>query len=170
MEGALLQDGPEATPEQGTLSRITVQTRSGRLLAQYAYPQEPVFAQPNPPGSFRVNGVAAILAVHPADPRRYLVLERSFVTGVGNKIRIFEVDLRGATNIARHDSIAGADIEPVRKKLVADLADFPLSTVDNVEGMTWGPKLPTGERTLLLVSDDNFAATQVTQVIALAVR
>jgi hypothetical protein len=170
VEGALLQDGPEATPDHGTLSRITVQTRTGRLLAQYAYPQEPVFAQPNPPGSFSVNGVAAILAVNPVDPGRYLVLERSFVTGVGNKIRIFEVDLRGATNVAGHDSIAGADIKPVRKKLVADLADFPLSTVDNVEGMTWGPKLPSGERTLLLVSDDNFAATQVTQIIALAVR
>jgi hypothetical protein len=97
-------------------------------------------------------------------------MERAFVTGVGNKIRIFEVDLRGATDIARYDSIAGQDIRPVHKKLVADLADFPLSTVDNVEGMTWGPRLRTGERTLLLVSDDNFSATQVTQVIALAVR
>lgn len=169
VEGALLQDGPEATPDAGTLSRLTVQSRSGRLLAQYAYPMEPVFAQPNPPGSFSVNGVAAILAVNPVDPTRYLVLERSFVTGVGNKIRIFEADFRGTTDIAGFDSIAGADVEPVRKKLVADLADFPLSTVDNVEGMTWGPRLPTGERTLLLVSDDNFAATQVTQVIALAV-
>jgi hypothetical protein len=170
MEGALLQDGPEATPEAGTLARITVQSRSGRLLAQYAYPMEPVFARPNPPGSFSVNGVAAILAVNPVDPTRYLVLERSFVTGVGNKIRIFEVELRGATDIAGLDSVAGADIEPVRKKLIADLADFDLSTVDNVEGMTWGPRLATGERTLLLVSDDNFAASQVTQVIALAVR
>jgi hypothetical protein len=170
VEGALLQDGPEATPEAGTLSRITVQSRSGRLLAQYAYPMEPVFARPNPPGSFSVNGVAAILAVNPVDPTRYLVLERSFVTGVGNKIRIFEVELRGATDIAGLDSIAGADVVPVRKRLVADLADFDLSRVDNVEGMTWGPKLPTGERTLLLVSDDNFAASQVTQVIALAVR
>jgi hypothetical protein len=170
VEGALLQDGPEATPDHGTLSRITVQTRSGRLLAQYAYPQEPIFARPNPPGAFAVNGVAAILAVNPVDPSRYLVLERSFVTGVGNKIRIYEVDVRGATNIAGDDSIAGADIKPVHKKLLADLADFPLSTVDNVEGMTWGPRLATGERTLLLVSDNNFSASQVTQVIALALR
>jgi hypothetical protein len=170
VEGALLQDGPEATPEHGTLSRLTVQSRSGRLLAQYAYPMEPVFARPNPPGSFSVNGVAALLAVNPVDPTRYLVLERSFVTGVGNKIRIFEVELRGATDIAGLDSVAGADVTPVRKKLVADLADFDLSTVDNVEGMTWGPRLPSGERTLLLVSDDNFAASQVTQVIALALR
>lgn len=170
VEGALLQDGPDPTTDHGTLSRLTVQTRTGHLLAQYAYPQEPVFAAPNPPGSFSTTGVPEILAMNPADPTRFLVMERAFVTGVGNKIRIFEVDLHGATNIARYDSIAGAHIKPVHKKLVADLADFPLSTVDNVEGMTWGPRLRSGERTLVLVSDDNFAASQVTQVIALAVR
>lgn len=167
VEGALWQDGPEGTAQHGTTSRITVQTRFGHLLAQYAYPQEPVFAEPDPPGAFATTGVAAILA---ADHGRYLVLERSFVTGVGNKIRIFEVDPRGATDIAGMDSIAGETVRPVDKRLLADLADFDLSTVDNVEGMTWGPRLRTGERTLLLVSDDNFAASQTTQVIALAVR
>jgi hypothetical protein len=85
-------------------------------------------------------------------------------------VRLFEVTTRGATNIAGLDSIAGQDVRPVRKELVADMADLGLSTVDNVEGMTWGPKLRTGERTLLLVSDDNFSATQVTQVVALAIR
>jgi hypothetical protein len=170
LEGALLQDGPEATPATGTTSRINVQTRTGRLLAQYAYPQEPVFAQPNPPGGFSNNGVTAILAANPVDPSRYLLLERSFVSGVGNKVRLYEIDLRGATNIAGMDSVAGENVQPVRKKLVADLADFGLSTVDNIEGMTWGPTLRSGEQTLLLVSDDNFAATQVSQVIALAIR
>lgn len=48
------------------------------------------------------------------------------------------------------------------------LADLDLSTVDNVEGMTWGPRLPSGERTLVLVSDDNFHPQLVTQIIALA--
>lgn len=169
LEGALLQDGPEATPTSGATSRITVQSRgSGRVLAQYAYRQEPVFANPNPPGAFANNGVTAILAANPVDPTKYLVLERSFVTGVGNKVRLFEIDLRGATNIASAGSVDGA--VPVRKRLVADLADVGLSTVDNVEGMTWGPTLRTGERTLLLVSDDNFAPSQVTQVIALALR
>jgi hypothetical protein len=167
VEGPLLQDGPEATPDHGALSRITVQTRAGRLVAQYAYPQEPVFAQPNPPGSFATTGVVAILE---AGPGRYLVLERSFVTGVGNKVRLFEITTRGATNIGGLDSIAGKDVRPVHKKLIADMADFDLSTVDNIEGMTWGPRLRDGARSLLLVSDNNFAASQVTQVVALAIR
>ncbi len=67
-------------------------------------------------------------------------------------------------------SLADEDVRPVRKELVADMADFGLSTVDNLEGMTWGPTLRSGERTLLLVSDDNFSASQVSQVVALAIR
>ena len=58
----------------------------------------------------------------------------------------------------------------MRKKLVADLAATGLSRIDNIEGITWGPRLPGGEHTVILVSDDNFSASQVTQIVALAVR
>lgn len=168
MEGPLIQDGPSPTPDAGALTRITVQTRFGTTLAQYAYPADPVFARPTPAGSFANNGVVAILD---DGPGRYLVLERSFVTGVGNSVRLYRVHTAGATNVARIDSLAGDDgVRPVRKELLADLGDLNLSTVDNVEGMAWGPRLGRGERSLLLVSDDNFSPTQVTQVIALALR
>ncbi|WP_285499969.1 esterase-like activity of phytase family protein [Actinokineospora sp. NBRC 105648] len=170
VEGPLLQDGPVADAEHGALSRIVVQTRSGHQLAQYAYPQEPVFARPVPPTGASSTGVTSILAVDPVDPTRFLVLERSFVQGVGNKVRVFEVDTRGATDVARRDLADPAGVRPVRKRLVADLADLGLSTVDNIEGMSWGPVLRGGERSLLLVSDDNFATTQVTQLVALGVR
>ncbi|WP_344423048.1 esterase-like activity of phytase family protein [Amycolatopsis minnesotensis] len=174
VEGPMLQDGPDATPEHGGLDRITVQSRFGPVLAQYAYPEEKVFAAPNPPGAFATTGISSLLAADPVDPSKFLVMERSFVTGVGNKLRIYEMDTKGATNVLGVKSLAGAkNVKPVRKRLVADLADFPLSTlstVDNVEGMTWGPRLPSGERTLVLVSDNNFSATQVTQLIALAIR
>ncbi|MEU6644922.1 esterase-like activity of phytase family protein [Saccharomonospora sp. NPDC046836] len=169
LEGPLQQDGPEATPEHGALSRITVQSRFGPVLRQYAYQQEPVFATPAPGGSAN-NGVVSILAAG-GDPARFLVLERAYVSGVGNRVRIFEIDTRGASNVLAVPSLADApEVKPVRKKLVADLADLPIDHVDNVEGMTWGPRLATGERSLLLVSDDNFSSGQVTQVIALAMR
>jgi hypothetical protein len=170
VEGPLLQDGPLPTAEHGALSRITLQSRFGPVLAQYAYPQEKIFATPVPPTAFSNTGVSSLLAVDPVDPTKYLVMERSFVTGVSNKIRIYEIDTKGATNVLKTPSLVGADIKPVKKRLLVDLADLPLSTVDNVEGMTWGPRLPSGERTLVLVSDNNFSATQVTQFIALAVR
>ncbi|WP_280261437.1 esterase-like activity of phytase family protein [Nocardia wallacei] len=162
VEGPLLQDGPEPTTAAGALTRITVQARSGPPLAQYAYPLDPLFAAGR--GS---NGIAAVLAADPLDPTKYLVLERNYVEGAGNKIRIYEADTAGATNVL---DAPLQQARPVTKRLLVDLADVGLPAVDNVEGMTWGPRLPSGERTLVLVSDDNFSGEQITQVIALAVR
>lgn len=114
--------------------------------------------------------MVAILPVEEQDATRYLVMERSFVTGVGNSVRIYEINTSGATDVKDVDSLAGRKVRPVHKKLLADLGGLGLSTVDNVEGLTWGPRLPSGERSLVLVSDDNFSATQVSQLITLAVR
>ncbi|MFE3441974.1 esterase-like activity of phytase family protein [Nocardia sp. NPDC059180] len=166
VEGPLHQDGPEATVTSGALSRITVQTRFGPVLAQYAYPMEPVFAESSPGPGRGGNGIASILAVDSLNPAKFLVLERAYVDGAGNKVRIFEADLSGATNIL---DAPIDEARPVSKRLLVDLADVGLSTIDNVEGMTWGPRLPSGDRTLVLVSDNNFSDRQITQVIALAV-
>ena len=40
---------------------------------------------------------------------------------------------------------------------------------DNLEGMAFGPALPDGRLPLVLVSDNNFSASQSTQFIVLAV-
>jgi hypothetical protein len=168
LEGPLLQDGPLPTRTVGALSRIVLQTRAGEIVSEFVYPQEPIFADPVPADGFANSGVTAVLAVDDADPAHYLVVERSFVTGVGNKIRLYEVDTAGATDIAGGQQVSGAT--PVTKRLLLDLADLPLASVDNIEGMAWGPDRPDGTRTLVLVSDDNFSETQVTQFVAVAVR
>ncbi|QKW07329.1 esterase-like activity of phytase family protein [Streptomyces sp. NA04227] len=170
VEGPLLQDGPEPDLERGALVRVTQQNRRGDVLGQFAYPLEKIFTKPDPTSPWPPDtGVPAILAF-PDDPDRYLVLERTWVAGAGFKIRIYDTTTRGATEIRHLDSLAGQNVTPMRKQLVADFHDLGLSTVDNTEGMTWGPTLPNGERTLLLVSDDNFAEDEVTQIVALGVR
>ncbi|WP_410578362.1 esterase-like activity of phytase family protein [Amycolatopsis sp. lyj-108] len=169
VESPLLQDGPVPTPERGGLSRVTVHTHAGTPLAQYAYPQEPLFATPNPLGSFADSGIPEISA-HPIDPTRYLVIERGYATGHGYNVKLFEMSTRGATDIKNVDSLAGATVTPVGKKLLVDFRDLPLPLIDNYEGMSWGPTLPTGERTLLVVSDDNFWPGENTRFVALAIR
>lgn len=169
VEGPLLEDGEESTTEHGSLARITVQSRFGHVLSQHAYPLEPLFAEPEPGPWGPDTGVPAILA-DPQHPGHYFALERSWVPGSDYKVRLFEVDLWGSTDVKDVRSLRDSTAKPVRKRLVADLDDFPLPLVDNVEGLTWGPRLPSGERTLVLVSDDNFAAEEVTRFIALAVR
>ncbi|WP_306359758.1 esterase-like activity of phytase family protein [Nocardia sp. CC227C] len=167
LEGPLLEDGPGPTIAHGSLNRLTVQARSGPVLAQYLYPTEPVFAASRPTPGRGDNGIVSILATDPLDPSTLLVLERAYVPGVGNKIRLYEADLAAATNV--HGG-AATGARPAAKRLVADLDDLGLTHIDNIEGMTWGPRLPSGERTLILVSDNNFSAGQVTQLIALAMR
>ncbi len=37
--------------------------------------------------------------------------------------------------------------------------------VDNIEGITFGPTLPNGHRTLIFVADNNFSPLQKTQLL-----
>ena len=57
-------------------------------------------------------------------------------------------------------------IVPMRKRLVLDFTTLGLSYLDNIEGMSWGPTLPNGHRTLVFVSDDNFNILQTSQFLA----
>lgn len=167
-EGALYQDGPIATVQHGAVNRITWwNKRTGRPVKQLAYPLSAIPRAPRPPDASADNGVSALLAV---DRHHYLVVERSYASGVGNTIRVFEIDSRGATNVLHKRSLRDGHYRAVRKRLVLDLGTIGLPHLDNIEGVTWGPRLPTGERTLVFVSDDNFNPSQVTQLVAVAVR
>lgn len=168
LEDPLLTDEPEPTARAGGVTRITVQSVEGAVLAQYAYELD---LPPEGPGGAAADGnagVSSILACEPATSTRFLLLERAFAAGSGNRIRVYVADLSRATDVRALPSLVGASIEPARKTLLVDLADVGLEGLGNIEGMTWGPDVCTGERTLVLVSDDNFAATQRTQVVALA--
>jgi Ca2+-binding RTX toxin-like protein len=74
-------------------------------------------------------------------------------------LKLYQVTLTGATDISDLNSVSSApagSITPVQKTLVANLYNFPGFTTDNFEGMTFGPTLPNGTRTLVFVSDNNF--------------
>lgn len=169
LETSLEQDPPPPTVEHGSYSRITVHDRAGTPIAQYAYPVEPVFAAPNPPTGYHANGVSSLVAYDEHNPNRFLVLERAFSVGVGAKGRVFEFTTAGASDVLDQQSLTDSPFRPVRKRLLFDLDDIGVAHTDNVEGITWGPRLPTGERSLLIVSDNNFSPSQQTQLIAVAV-
>jgi hypothetical protein len=52
---------------------------------------------------------------------------------------------------------------------VLDVNAIGLPKVDNLEGMAFGPRLANGHASLVMISDDNFSATQVTQVLVFEV-
>jgi hypothetical protein len=169
MESALYEDGPISTVEAGTVSRFTRVDRGGKVLGQYAYPVEAIPAKPGA-GKFADNGVSEILAL---DDRRILTIERSAVQGEDgnftNYIRLFEASTEGATDVSNLPALKGESFTPLKKRLVLALDPAVVGKIDNIEGVSWGPKLSTGNRTLILISDNNFNKTQVTEVMAFEV-
>jgi 3-phytase len=169
MEGALAQDGPAATVSDGSTSRILRYNLStGRLERQDVYVDDPVAEPPVPPTNFSVNGLDELL---PFNDNYMLAMERSFsvgAPGTGNTINLYYVSFTRTTNVNGLDSIAGLPrLQTAQKTLLLDLRTLGIP-LDNVEGMTLGPKLPDGRRSLVLVSDNNFAASQFTQFLLFA--
>jgi hypothetical protein len=99
-------------------------------------------------------------------------MERSFsvgAPGTGNTIKLYSVALAGADNVDGLDSVADRldGLDPANKRLLLDLRTLGIP-LDNVEGMTLGPRLPDGRQSLVLVSDNNFAPSQFTQFLLFA--
>ncbi len=166
-ENALAQDGPSATVDSGSPARILRyhlgHHDKARVKREYVYQTEPVVA-PSP--IFSVNGLVELL---PLSNQVLLAMERSFSVGAGNTIRLYRVALPGATNVAGvADLHQLRRVRPVHKSLVFDLDELGL-TLDNLEGMTFGPRLPDGRRSLVLVSDNNFTPGQPSQFLLFAV-
>jgi 3-phytase/alkaline phosphatase D len=168
-ENALFQDGPAATIANGSPSRLMrYDLHSGRLDRQWVYDNGPVAEPPVPATAFSVNGLVELL---PLNNEFLIAMERSFsvgAPGTGNKIKLYEVALPGATNVNGAFSIRDERrVRPVRKTLLLDLDTLGIA-LDNVEGLTFGPRLRDGRRSVVLVSDNNFAASQFTQFLLFA--
>lgn len=165
MEAALQQDGPTpAVGRAGGPCRFTqLDMASARAVAQRAYIPDAIPRPPLIPGTYADNGVSEVLML---DAHRMLVLERAYMMGAGNSLRLYEVDTREGSNTLEVPSLHAGQYQPVAKTLVADFSHLGLAHLDNTEGMAWGPVLPNGHRTLVCVSDDNFNPAQVTQFVA----
>jgi 3-phytase len=170
-EGALVQDGPPATLGAGSPARLLrYNLQTGTLDRQYVYWTDPIAEPPVPSTQFAVNGLVELL---PLNNQFLLAMERSFsvgAPGTGNKIKLYSVELPGADDVNGFDSLATllAGLEPVEKTLLLNLDALGLP-LDNVEGMAFGPDLPDGRRSLVLVSDNNFSPAQFTQFLLFAV-
>jgi 3-phytase/alkaline phosphatase D len=163
-ENALAQDGPTATLTTTSPARILRYDHSGRPDREFVYVVETVPDPPVPADAFATNGLVELL---PLTPTRLLAMERAFSSGVGNDVRIYLVDTAGATNTLGVRALPAdlTGVQVVQKTLVLDLSALGV-TADNLEGLSFGPVLPDGGQSLLVVSDNNFATTQVTQFLA----
>ncbi|HEY2204295.1 MAG TPA: esterase-like activity of phytase family protein [Pseudonocardia sp.] len=158
--------------DSGGLVRFQTWTRTGdrgqfRPGDQYGYPADPGL------------GVAEVASVGDG---RLLVLERGYITGIGNTVRLYLADPRPAGDVGSAQQLTDpTDRRLIRKTLLADLgacptlgatarAPQPNPLLDNVEGMAVLGGDPASGLRVLLVSDDNQRTDQVTRLYDLAVR
>lgn len=165
VEEPLYQDGPRATvsPTNSWIRIVKYEIAKKRQVAQYAYQLDPVAYPSSPANAFQVNGVPDILSVAPG---KLLVIERSFSTGrLACTIKVFLAELSGAEDISNNNSLtAKPPVRPIRKTLLLNMDSLGMYT-DNIEGLTFGPNLPNGHKTLVFVADNNFSSIEKTQFL-----
>jgi hypothetical protein len=165
VEEPLYEDGPRAdvVPNNAWIRIYQYDVASKKNTAQYAYHLEPIAYPAAPVDAFKINGVPDIYAI---GNNQLIVLERSFSSGrLPCTVKVYIADLNGAEDIKENSSIQiNAVTKSVKKKLLLNMDDLKIYT-DNIEGVTFGPTLPNGHRSLIFVSDNNFASFQKTQLL-----
>ena len=159
-ESGLIQDMSDSPPVQIPVRLMHYVVNSvGRplLVAEHLY-----LLDETPKGAV-INGLTELLAL--PQEGSWLSLERTFGL-FGNGAKLFQVVNSNASETSRIDSFQGGTtgIKPLKKKLLLDLQTLNID-LDNLEGMTIGPRLADGSQTLIVLSDDNFSADQVTQLL-----
>ncbi|MBG6060511.1 hypothetical protein IWX83_000276 [Flavobacterium sp. CG_9.1] len=167
IEEPLFEDGNQANTSNGGYIRIyKFDAKTKKNTAQFGYKLEPIALEPDPKGSFAVNGVSAIQHY---GKNQLLVVERSYSTGTrACTVKVFLCDLKKATDVKNYNSLQNQKLELASKKMILNMDDLGIF-IDNIEGLTFGPKLANGNSSLIFVSDNNFSEKQKTQVLVFEV-
>ncbi|HWI91537.1 MAG TPA: esterase-like activity of phytase family protein [Flavisolibacter sp.] len=169
VEEPLYEDGPRAGLKDSSawIRILQYNAKTKKPVAQFAYRIDPVAYPASPPGAFKINGVPDILAIN---DHQLLVIERSFSTGRNpSTIKVYLAQLDGATNVLNLQSLSHGGFTAVSKKLLLNIDKLGIYT-DNIEGVTFGPKLANGRQSLIFVSDNNFSKEQLTQFLLFEVQ
>ncbi len=161
MEAPLEADGEEPTfyKTQSPIRITYFDKKTTSATKQYTYQLEKIDKLAK--GKVNLNGVTAILEY---TENSFFVVERIYQSGYGsfgNTVRIFKATINETTtNTLALQSLKEEKYTPLKKELLFDFADIKESLtdniIDNIEGITFGPLLSNGNRSLILVSDDNF--------------
>lgn len=169
-EEALFQDGQMTTTSYSSHVRIILY-KNLKPTSEVAYQLEKVEAMKADLSSAE-NGLVDIAAI---DDKNFYSMERSWLPFMNkNVVRIFKCKItEKTTDISQMDSLKDKSFVAVEKELVADIDDFlslmTIKELDNIEGLAFGPNLPNGNPTLVIVSDNNFGKTQRTLFMGLEI-
>lgn len=166
IQGPLLQDG-QRTPEGIVIGRncrlIEIELASGKTR-EFVYQM-----------ASDLNGNSEIVAVA---PDRFLVLERDSGAGEAAAWRkLVMIDLSGATDVSDQITLPQelpASMKPVQRVDYLGFLDprWKLAGTDmpeKIEGLTYGPALPDGRKTLLVSTDNDFESAEPSQIWVFAI-
>lgn len=178
-EDALHQDGPVATLKENSLIRISRYQNTGAGFTpskEFVYSLGPIQSLENSLKS--VGAQSGIPAIYALDDNNLLVLERTYYPVVDiTKLLLFKVTLDN--NIKDYSNVASLKNEKITALKKEILFDFDAiipklnptyQFLDNIEGMCLGPKLANGNKTLILVSDNNFSKSQRTHFVIMEIK
>ena len=160
MELPLKGDGlePEFRETKSPVRITYLDDKTKKPQKQFAYFLDPIAKNPN--GNFAVNGLTDLIEYK---KNVFIIIERSYSSGYGNQgntIKLYKVDSRKASNTLGINSLKDNKFTPANKELLLNLDDIRSeltnNSIDNIEGITLGPKLSNGNSSLILVSDNNF--------------
>jgi len=160
MELPLEVDGPEPklTRTKSPVRITFIDTKTEKPVKQFSYLLDAITKQPK--GNFAVNGLTEILEY---DSNKFFIIERSYSSGLGdqgNVIKIFNVDATEATNILKLNTLKDTNYVSAKKEIIFDFENvrhlLTDNSVDNIEGISFGPILTNGNKSLILISDNNF--------------
>ena len=165
IEEPLYEDGPRAATGDSTAwTRVLKYNANNKTLTgEYAYKVDPVVRKPVPENGFKINGISDILE---AGKNHILFVERSYSLGRTDcSIRVYSGNINGATNITDIHSLKETNsFTPIKKTLLLNMDNLGMY-IGNIEGVTYGPALPNGHRTLIFISDNNFRNVEKTQFL-----
>ncbi len=163
-EEPLISDGPRAGigDSSGVVRLIKFDINTKKPVAQFAYRIDPVAYPVTPPSGFRVNGISDILFL---DNDHLLVVERSYSTGrLTCTIKVYLTDISDAKDISSIDSFKDTAIPVLPKKLLLNMDSLGIF-IDNIEGVTLGPRLDNGKQSLIFIADNNFNFFEKSQLL-----
>lgn len=152
MQGPLVQDGRiEGTKCLGLNTRWLVYNDASKKPAEYVYPLDD-----------ESTGISEVLAI---SDELFLVIERDSLSGsLAKNKSIHLASIRGATDVSAVESLKAAPsggFKSIRKLPFINLMNpaFGMNgenTPEKPEGITWGPDLPDGRRSLVVCFDNDF--------------
>ncbi|NEQ95258.1 MAG: esterase-like activity of phytase family protein [Cyanothece sp. SIO2G6] len=153
------QDVADASDSQpGRILHYVVSPEQAFVLSEHVYPIEPL------PFGAVSNGLVELLVLDQGG--HLLSLERSYGLG-GIRAKLFQLVFSNANDTSTRPVLPPdlMGVQPMRKRLLLDLHELGIP-LDNLEGLTLGPRLPDGSPSLLLISDNNFnPEEQFTQLL-----